>query len=293
MANAERGNEAIGFFSDDGKPWKRAQAPIDALMGAKLNKYLGRVTEGWFIAGHTRLGTRGGNIRENAHPFRYGNYIGSHNGVVGAPTEYAVDSMYLIDLLSKNDGNYNVALDDVSGYWGLTWFDGSSFFVQTHRQELAVTQIGDVYYYSSDKRHLKAVLGDCAMHEFSEGETMRFTPDGDKGVIVTKMPCLVHKPEKWVGYNPRTQGGFSGSYAAVTGRSQYGYDEDAGGRSYVQTPGRTWVPVDSEADLDKEYSAIVAGKGDDVPDYDERWREVWAEYAIDDEENFKAESYAG
>ena len=31
LANAERGNEALGFFGSDGKLWKRAQSPIDAL----------------------------------------------------------------------------------------------------------------------------------------------------------------------------------------------------------------------------------------------------------------------
>jgi len=275
LANAERGNEAIGFFGSDGKIWKRAQSPIDALTGNKLNKYLaGAEGNGlWFVAGHTRHGTRGHNVRENAHPFRYGNIVGAHNGIVGAPTTYAVDSMYLIDAIHQAEGDYQKALGDVSGYWGLVWTDGAGLYLQAHNNCLAICKVGDVYYFSSDYKHLKAALGNIEYHAFTEGETMRLSINAAGGIDTANLKALECRGA-WMEWDSRTQGGGRGRYIGFKNSGT-----STGSGKYHDSA--TSDPFEA-SDPDSEYAALMGLKDrdpwNDVPDYDERWQDAWREY---------------
>jgi hypothetical protein len=290
LCNAERGNEATGFFGSDMKIWKRAMSPLNALAGSKLNKYLQRGNDLWFIAGHTRLGTRGQNTRDNAHPFKYGTFIGSHNGIVDAPNSYAVDSMYLIDQLHKSAGDYQKGLGEVGGYWSIAWTDGTSFYLQVHRQSLAIAKIEGVWYYSSDRAHLKAALGCTEYHEFTEGETLRFTHNAETGeTVISKLPALTHEPEKFRQWDSRTQGssgscgfqqGTGSTYSRGYSRSNSSGTSEDYGKAYIRNNEGKWVPVnEDEAELDSQLRDIIGDVTDaEIPDYDSRWREAWAEY---------------
>lgn len=175
LINRERGEQSLGFFDNTGKIIKQASDPLRCLAFDNFSNYIDRAcSKGWFLAGHTRYATRGALTDKNAHPFRYGNVVGAHNGIVDAPKEYTVDSQYLIDSLHRAGGDYQKALETIDGYWGLTWFDGAAFWIQSHNQDIAMAELGGAWYYSSDKKHLAACLGHQRIREMEEGETIKF-----------------------------------------------------------------------------------------------------------------------
>lgn len=177
IANQERGEDSLGFFRSDGATCKSAGTPLDLLQRKAFNKFLKR--PGWFVAGHTRYKTRGAVTSHNAHPFKYGPIIGSHNGCVTAPQRFNVDSEFLFYRLAACENDYQAAFHDVSGYWGLTWMDGTAFYMQAHDNEIAWARFGDTVYYSSDQKHLRAVFGPCNPSILKNGATLRFTAAGD------------------------------------------------------------------------------------------------------------------
>lgn len=174
-ANRERGTDSVGFFDSNGRMIKRACDPCKGLQDKKVRKWLANFN-GWAIGGHTRFATQGSIKKCNAHPFQYGNVIGTHNGMVNSPQVYKVDSEYLID--SINQSGYE-ALADINGYWGLAWFDkrDNCFYLSMHNGELACTLNDDVIYYSSDDKHLAGIF-DSPVFEFREGQVARFHSDG-------------------------------------------------------------------------------------------------------------------
>ncbi len=177
IANRSRGKESIGFFDSTGKKIKSASDPTECLTRSNFSAFIER--KHWFIAGHTRKATRGSINKKNAHPFRFGNYIGSHNGQVTAPAEYDVDSMFLFDRLHNCKGNYSKAFEGIAGYWALTWYDGAHFYLQAHDNRLHLARKGNTWYYSSDKDHLSAALGKAdEWLTLENGATIRFHKDG-------------------------------------------------------------------------------------------------------------------
>lgn len=180
IVNRERGTDSLGFFGNTGKMCKRVGDPIDCLGDDDFADFIDKSChKGWFLAGHTRLASHGKANTHNAHPFRFGRIVGCHNGCVSIPkhSNYAVDSEYLFDSLNQEKGDYQKAFADIKGYWGLAWFNGESFFLQSHDNEVAVgcDDTGN-WYYSSDWTHLEACTGPLRETVIlSEGATIRWT----------------------------------------------------------------------------------------------------------------------
>jgi len=244
---------------------KRAGDPAEVLRGEKIQKWL-KNSQGnaWFVAGHTRFATRGKVNRRNSHPFRYGRIVGSHNGMVGAPQKFQVDSEYLFWLLNKHRGNYQKALESVSGYWGLSWYDGESFYLMMHSGELAVVEVDGVYYYSSDWKHLDSCTGGDSK-VLSEGEVWKFNPDGtiqkstDEDSGVEKFKAGVEDYSYYCGRN-YSASGHTRNYAS-------------GGRGGSKKRNKSWWE-------DHEVDTVTSGSSgsSDVKDYDKEWADAWSAY---------------
>lgn len=156
----------------------------------------------WAILGHTRFGTRGKNVERNAHPFCYGDVVGAHNGVVDSPVTYEVDSQYIFDRLAQCGGDYQSAIGNLSGSWGLWWHRAGAVYLQAHKQTLARAQHCGAVYFSSDAQHLRAALamvGRPKVHQFECGETISVSPDGH----ISRLPALVDRSPPVIGYAAR------------------------------------------------------------------------------------------
>lgn len=266
-ANQERGTDSTGFFDSSGKMVKCAETASVALRKENIIAWLDASRYGsekmgrnpsWFVAGHTRAATRGKVNRQNSHPFRFGRIIGSHNGMIDAPNGYVVDSQYLFDTLNKANGDYNTAWADITGYWGVTWFDDHSFYMQVHNGDLTVCRKGGVWYYSSSWTHLQSCVGtaDEAI-TLKEGETYKF--DLVEGLIVRNEVDKFKSsaPDYWVkkyGY---------GDYAT---ESQYDYSNRRVAKGKSKSVYYENHATDSE-----------------TRDYDKEWRDAWETYCTESE----------
>lgn len=218
IVNRERGTHSLGFFASNGKMCKNAGDPLRLLREEPFGGFLETACKKcWFVAGHTRLATRGKKTKKNAHPYRYGRILGAHNGCVTAPKEYAVDSMYLFDLLREHGGDYQKALADVRGYWSLTWFDGRNLFIATHDNSVALARWGSSWYYSSDESHLRAALGVRPYRVLSDGDVVRFDLKSGGPVDCEPFRSSVVEP---IYRDPRTDG-------KTDGKTEYIWEDDA------------------------------------------------------------------
>ncbi len=259
ICNRERGTDSLGFFDSSGRMLKGAGDPMGVLGQENISNWLRNSDEGtkneepsWFIAGHTRLGTRGKVNRKNAHPFRYGSIIGSHNGMVDAPVSYRVDSMYLFDELNKAKGDYNKAFDQISGYWGLSWYDGESFYLQVHSGELHLVEVDGVFYYSSDDEHLEASIGyQIQVYKIKEGETWKFSYIDGK-IVSEEAEKLVVTAVKYQKYTT-----YEGYYNLET---------------------KKWI---SDYSTTGSYEYATKKEEPITHDWDETWRDAWSEYCTD------------
>lgn len=278
IANRDRGPESLGLLNSEGKMHKRAGDPVDLLGTDGFADFIDGACKGWFLCGHTRYSTTGSVNDKNAHPFRYGRFVGMHNGVVEYPRKkkYKVDSQYLIDQLNRKNGDYQTALEKVSGYWVLVWFDGDALYVQAHKNTVAIgcDETG-TYYFSSREEHLRAavrIVGKVRI--IANGETVKFTVANP---APEQLPAFVSAvPEKdYSRYRSITNGSVSGGSSITATTSMFRLPECYAGKPGKRSEEREVYQKFAERDA-------VADKWDDpfCRDLDAKneWLNGWDEY---------------
>lgn len=229
VLNESRGSDAFGFFDSKGRWVRQATDPIKCLQTPSFCGFL-QTNDTWLMAGHTRHASQfnGRDKTENAHPFRYDSILGSHNGFVctkESTTNYDVDSMMIFDLLNQHASDYQQALQDIDGYWGLSWFDAKekAFYLQCHEATLSLITVDDVIYYSSDEQHLYTALG-CSegAHKFTSGETRKYTFK-NRRVDETLMPVFTSNMKSWSLTTPQRANGMGQNWQNNFYGGQYNY----------------------------------------------------------------------
>lgn len=301
-ANRERGTDSLGFFDSTGKMTKGAGDPEAVLRKKRLRKWLkhSQATT-WFVAGHTRFATRGKVNRRNAHPFRYGRIIGSHNGMCQAPQKFQVDSEHLFWALNKERGDYQKALESISGYWGLSWYDGQHFYLMSHSGELAYDIIDGVLYYSSSWSHLDSCTGGDS-NVLKDGQVIRIGSDGtvdcsfDKDSPVKPFVSTIIASYYGYGYDVNDADNWAETYSVRTGSARQHYRNRASGGhgNAGRRESGTWQ---HEQGVSGYLGSAAASTDSATRDYDAEWQEAWATYTSESEHaqpsDASCEGYAG
>ncbi len=194
LLNQQRGTDSTGFAAISGigklRLLKRVDDAATVVEMKAYRKFTRLMPKAAVVIGHCRFSTKGGNTKDNAHPFVYkgkrGRVVGTHNGMIDSPNSYAVDSMYLFDRLSKFKPQG--ALGKIDGNWGLAWHQEGTTYLHRQGAPLSIAVVpGGTVYYSSDKGHLRAACPDAEfVHELHELHVYEFDGRGtmiDRGAI--------------------------------------------------------------------------------------------------------------
>lgn len=200
--NESRGRDSVGILADM-KRVRVAKSSSQAIITRSLSS---RVFKADVFLGHTRSKTHGAATKENAHPFRYGDIVGAHNGVISnfndlkrkydsadpAVAKMQVDSQIIFWLLNRfgTDG-----LKELDGYaciwwqnvkvrnrmWMWAWSNEFHLSENTVRDSSGNTR--DVLAFSSVQDHL--LLAGFLSPSKIEGDGKLLEIDTDKARVVS------------------------------------------------------------------------------------------------------------
>lgn len=175
--NIDRGRDSTGFFALKSGEKKRmilraAQPAYEFIVNEHFNSLF--TDDVYAICGHVRQATHGSICSENAHPFRVGNTVGAHNGMVSNVEElkgivgkkYEVDSQYLIHLIEERE-----SIKDAAGSLNLVYHKdndslGADLRIARHSNpmHLAWCSKKNNLIYSSDDDHLKYAMAQIGIN---------------------------------------------------------------------------------------------------------------------------------
>lgn len=202
---------AVNGSDNEVQVYKRAVNSTDFLQ-LKAGETIASTVNTDFLLGHNRYATQGAINDANAHPFTYGNVTLAHNGTLTDQstlpdhTNFKVDSeniAYAMGLAEKPED----VISKLIGAFALTWWNDNEckFYIVRNDERpmyVAHNKSRDVYYYSSEKLLMEAILErnkiEYTTVELKEGilQSFDFDVKGKCKVSFRKVP--LHKPVKKV-----------------------------------------------------------------------------------------------
>jgi hypothetical protein len=183
-----RGKDSTGIFSPEIGVVKNADSASKFLEGMYDTKDIdfSKLNDSKIFIGHVRQKTHGEKKATNAHPFRYENIVGAHNGVINNhtklipegqfPIDYPVDSMVIFARLHK-DNNYKV-LSEMIGAAAILFYNYKEptilYAYRNSDRPLCYGFIeGEGIYFGSTEESLKVI--DCTnIKEIKENILYKF-----------------------------------------------------------------------------------------------------------------------
>lgn len=204
VLNTSRGNHStgIGILTADGRHeiLKSAVSAHDFIIKKPFVEAL--KIPSLATIGHCRWATHGEIKQANAHPFRFGSIVGTHNGVVNnvnklrhwSGKNFEVDSQYLVWGLS-NYGHFGPA----EGSLTMAYFDvkDPAYILRLFRHNrplsYGITADGKGVVYSSELQHLVTACAIAGVEVSTFVEIKNFTQAsflaGHKGkIVVSTLP---------------------------------------------------------------------------------------------------------
>jgi glucosamine 6-phosphate synthetase-like amidotransferase/phosphosugar isomerase protein len=177
LYNESRGGDATGVYSDRRGIIKNIM-PVERFISVYNNKF----SANSLFLGHTRFRTHGANSIANAHPYRYDNVVGIHNGVLENHDEIAlkynadieVDSQCIFLAISKNKTHEEDILPEIIGAMAIAYTksDGQ-LYLYRRDNPLFVGYYYNSLYFSSLAESLEAI--DCkTVYELDENKIYIF-----------------------------------------------------------------------------------------------------------------------
>ena len=215
--NDERGSHSTGVYIDGDiyKAEGRHYNLTEIIAKRDTNKVE-------LFIGHTRFGTHGVKTAENTHPYKYGKYIGCHNGVLQNHEERLlhhdledvdVDSKAIFSILEKTD-DYS-ELGEFGGTINAVWTESNGqLYVYRRNNPLYRYRNEDGIFFSSKKDCLTIISGNAnKVKEVTKDKLFIYAASGEliESIEIKDVSPHYSVVRNWDDYKPGSYNNF-GSY---------------------------------------------------------------------------------
>ncbi|KKL46876.1 hypothetical protein LCGC14_2341160 [marine sediment metagenome] len=230
-----------------------------------LKKYLRKNPH--IVIGHTRFATSGTITPENAHPFKWGQILGAHNGIVSNYLEIDhkvnVDSEAIFRLLSRNSNDFIKTFKRLSGQFAISWVDlkdPDSVYLVRHDNPLfcaVVPQLSTIFWSSvwgSLDTEIEKILGKHnKVNTFLFGVDKTYKIDSKLQIKKTR---IEFKPYVYNGSSAYEYAGYDHASKEYDSR-EYESDDDLSDTPLFATPKDKVATTDFKKEIASEFGCHI------------------------------------